>query len=445
MSTLSPLPYKGTRDYYPEDKRIQNYIFSTWKKFVERHGYEEYGSPMLEPLEVYAAKSGQEIANEQTFAFTDRGGRTIAIRPEMTPSISRMVAGRRQELGYPARLFSVANFMRYERPQRGREREFWQLNTDIFGVEGAYAEAEIIGLANEIMKAFGATDKMYVIKINNRKLINFMMSQYLGLDAIQAQLMVKLFDRKNKISHEDFGDQAVEIFGEDQSRDGIKKIERLLGASSMADLPDEIRSSQVVEEVQSLFSMLEQSGVKNAVFDITLMRGFDYYTGTVFEVEDTHPDNNRSLFGGGRYDGLVGLFGAEPIPTVGMAPGLTMTELFLQTHKLLPTFVSTTEVGVVVLGDALKGALKIAENLRDEGVNVEVDITGRKLDKQIKAVVKKHVPFILFIGEDELSHDVYTLKDTITGTEDKVGLSRLISIVKDRRRSHLNDLDDLFE
>ena len=165
----------------------------------------------------------------------------------------------------------------------------------------------------------------------------------------------------------------------------------------------------------------------------------------MFEVEDTHPDNNRSLFGGGRYDGLVGLFGAEPIPTVGMAPGLTMTELFLQTHKLLPTFVSTTEVGVVVLGDALKGALKIAENLRDEGVNVEVDITGRKLDKQIKAVVKKHVPFILFIGEDELSHDVYTLKDTIAGTEDKVGLSRLISIVKDRRRSHLNDLDDLFE
>lgn len=445
MSTLSPLPYKGTRDYYPEDKRVQNYIFHTWKKVVERHGYEEYGAPMIEPLEMYAAKSGQEIANEQTFAFSDRGGRTVAIRPEMTPSISRMVAGRRQELGYPARLFSIANFMRYERPQRGREREFWQLNTDIFGVDGAYAEAEIIGLANEIMKAFGATEKMYVIKINNRKLINFMMSQYLGLDAIQAQLMIKLFDRKNKISNDDFRDQAVEIFGEEQSHDGIKKIERLLHATNMADLPEEIRSSQVVEEVRALFSLLEQSGVKNAVFDITLMRGFDYYTGTVFEVEDTHPDNNRSLFGGGRYDGLVGLFGAEPIPTVGMAPGLTMTELFLQTHGLLPTFVSTTEVGIVVLGEALNGALKIAENLRDEGVNVEVDITGRKLDKQIKAVVKKHVPFILFIGEDELSHDIYTLKDTITGTEDKVGLSRLISIVKDRRRSHANDLDDLFE
>ena len=445
MSTLSPLPYKGTRDYYPDDKRIQNYIFDMWKKVVQRHGYEEYGAPMIEPLEVYAAKSGQELANDQTYAFTDRGGRTVAIRPEMTPSISRMVAGRRQELGYPARLFSIANFMRYERPQRGREREFWQLNTDIFGVEGVHAEAEIIGLASQVMKAFGATDKMYVIKINNRKLINFMMSQYLGLDAIQAQLMIKLFDRKNKISSDDFRDQAIEIFGEEQSRDGIKKIERLLSATSMADLPEEIRSSQVVEEVQALFSLLERSGVKNAVFDITLMRGLDYYTGTVFEVEDTHPDNNRSLFGGGRYDGLVGLFGVEPIPTVGMAPGLTMTELFLQTHNLLPELSSTTEVGVVVLGDALNGALKVAENLREEGVNVEVDITGRKLDKQIKALVKKHVAFILFIGEEELSGDVYSLKDTITGVEDKVGFSRVVSIVKDRRRNHSTDTDDLFE
>ncbi|MBI3889590.1 ATP phosphoribosyltransferase regulatory subunit [Candidatus Saccharibacteria bacterium] len=131
MSSLSSQPYKGTRDYYPEDKRVQNYIFNTWRRVVELHGYEEYGAPMLEPLDVYTAKSGQELASEQTYAFTDRGGRIVAIRPEMTPSISRMVAARRQELGYPARLFSIANFMRYERPQRGREREFWQLNCSL--------------------------------------------------------------------------------------------------------------------------------------------------------------------------------------------------------------------------------------------------------------------------------------------------------------------------
>lgn len=432
MTTLSSQPYKGTRDYYPADKRIQNYIFDTWRLIVQRHGYEEYGAPMLEPLEVYMAKSGQELAGEQTYAFTDRGGRTVAIRPEMTPTISRMVAARRQELGYPARLFSIANFMRYERPQRGREREFWQLNTDIFGVEGAVAEAEIIGLASEIMKAFGATDDMFTIKINNRKLINFMMAQYLELDSPEALAMVKLFDRKDKISKDDFIAQATNIFGEDEAERGLGKVERLLGAKSMADLPDELRDSSAVSEVQELFTLLEAAGVKNAIFDITLMRGLDYYTGTVFEVVDTDPQNNRSLFGGGRYDGLVGVFGAEPIPTVGMAPGLTTMELFLSTHGLLPQLTSTTDVGIIVLGDTLKGALKLATELRTRGVNVEVDISGRKLEKQMKAVLKKSVPFMLFVGEQELIDGVYSLKNTDTEEEQKLSANAIAEYVRSR-------------
>jgi histidyl-tRNA synthetase len=420
MTTLSSQPYKGTRDYYPTDKRIQNYIFDTWKQVVQRHGYEEYGAPMLEPLEVYMAKSGQELAGEQTYAFTDRGGRTVAIRPEMTPTISRMVAARRQELGYPARLFSIANFMRYERPQRGREREFWQLNTDIFGVEGAIAEAEVIGLASELLKAFGATNDMFTIKINNRKLINFMMAQYLGLDGPEALAMVKLFDRKDKISNDEFMSQATDVFGEDMAEVGLEKVTQLLEAKNMADLPSELRDSSAVREVQELFTLLEAAGVSNVVFDITLMRGLDYYTGTVFEVVDTDPQNNRSLFGGGRYDGLVGVFGAEPIPTVGMAPGLTTMELFLSTHNLLPQLTSTTDVGIIVLGDSLKGALKLASQLRTQGVNVEVDISGRKLEKQMKAVLKKSVPFMLFVGEQELIDGTYALKNTKTEEEQKL-------------------------
>lgn len=445
MSTLSSQPYKGTRDYYPAEKRVQNYIFDNWKRVARRFGYEEYGAPLLEPLEVYAAKSGQELASEQTYTFIDRGDRTVAIRPEMTPSISRMVAAKRQEMAYPARLFSIANFMRYERPQRGREREFWQLNTDIFGVDGALPEAEIITMGAEFLKVFGATDEMYVIKINNRKVINFMMSQYLGLDAIQAQLMIKLFDRKNKISNVDFRDQAIEIFGDEQAPKGLAKISALLAAKSMAELPEEIRENAAVREVQELFTLLEQSGVKNAIFDITLMRGLDYYTGTVFEFFDTHPENNRSLYGGGRYDGLVGLFGAEPISAVGMAPGLTTTELFLDTHKLLPQMSSTTEVYLVVLGDTIKGATKLATDLRTEGVNVELDITGRKLDKQLKTAVKKQIPFIIFVGEEELKSEIYPFKDTASSEEQKLSFERIISGVKDRRRKSTDELDDLFE
>ena len=433
MSTLSPQPYKGTRDYYPEDKRVQNYIFDTWKKTVQKFGYEEYGAPTLEPLEVYTAKSGQELANEQTYSFTDRGGRVVAIRPEMTPTISRMMAARRQEMAYPARLFSIANFMRYERPQRGREREFWQLNVDIFGVDNVLAEAEIITLASETMKAFGAKDDMYVIKVNNRQLINFMMAQYLGLDAIQAQLMIKLFDRKNKISTEDFRDQAIEIFGESMAAEGLQKISALLLAKSMAELPKEIRDSNTVKEVQELFTQLERAGVKNAMFDITLMRGLDYYTGTVFEVYDQDPENNRSLFGGGRYDGLVGLFGAEPLSAVGMAPGLTMTEIFLRSHQLLPDFTSTTEVYIVVLGDTLKGAMHLADTLRSEGVNAELDITGRKLDKQLKTAIKKQIPYMVFVGDDEVSSEIYSFKDTASAEEQKLSAERIISAVKDRR------------
>lgn len=445
MSTLSSQPYKGTRDYYPADMRVRNYIFDTWKRISRSFGYEEYAAPMLEPLEIYAAKSGDELANDQTYTFQDRGGRTVAIRPEMTPTISRMVAARRQELAYPARLFSVANFMRYERPQRGREREFWQLNVDIFGVDGALPEAEIITMGAQFLKAFGASDDMFVIKINNRKVINFMMAEYLGLDAIQSQLMIKLFDRKNKITNEAFRDQAIEIFGEEAAPKGLAKISKLLMAKNMAELPEEIRENEAVKEVQELFDLLGRSGVKNAVFDITLMRGLDYYTGTVFEFFDTSPENNRSLYGGGRYDGLVGLFGAEPISAVGMAPGLTMTELFLQTHGLLPKFPSTTEVYIVVLGDTLKGAMELAARLRSEGVNAELDITGRKADKQLKTAVKKGVPFLLFVGEQELESGQYTFKDTASSKEDKLSFERVVTSVKDRRYKERDDLADLFE
>ncbi len=435
MSTLSPLGYKGTRDYYPEDKRVQNYIFDTWQRVAELHGYQEYGAPLLEPLEVYTAKSGQELASEQTYSFTDRGDRTVAIRPEMTPSISRMVAARRQELAYPARLYSIANFMRYERPQRGREREFWQLNADLFGAEGVYADAEIIELAYEIMTAFGARDDMYVIRVNNRDLINHMMTEYLGLDAVGAQLMIKLFDRKEKISVDDFAQQAAEIFGNEQVDEGLDKLKRLVAASSVEELPAELQETGFVTELNELFGRLKHAGVTNVKFDITLMRGLDYYTGMVFEVFDLHPDNNRAMFGGGRYDGLVGLFGAEPVPTVGFAPGLTTTELFLRSHDLLPELRSTTEVGVVVVDDSVQAALDVARQLRSEGVSVEVDTTGRKLDKQLKAALKKDVPFLLFIGANEVQQGVYTLKETATANEEKLALEQVVGRVKDRRQS----------
>ena len=417
MASLSSESYKGARDWYPEDMRVREYIFNKWRDTVASFGYEPYDAPLLEPLEVYAAKSGQELANEQTYAFTDRGDRRVAIRPEMTPSVSRMIAARRQETPLPARWYSLGQFLRYERPQRGREREFWQLNVDIFGADGAPAEAEIIELGTAIMKAFGARDDMYVIRVNNRRVINYMMAQYLQLDPDQALAMVKLFDRKNKISTDAFRDQATEIFGDSGAKEGLQKIAQLLAAKTMADLPESIRDSEAVKEVQELFTYLERANIRNASFDITLMRGLDYYTGTVFEFFDTHPENNRSLFGGGRYDGLVGLFGAEPLSAVGMAPGLTMFQLFLEAHGLIARPRNRTDVYVIALENAVGGASRLAAKLRANGVNAEVDFTDRKLDKRLKTAAKKQIRYVVFVGENELSSGQYPLKDLETGGE----------------------------
>lgn len=426
MSALSSQPYKGTRDYFPEDKRVQNYIFNVWRKVVERYGYEEYGAPMLEPLDIYAAKSGQELVNDQTYVFTDRGDRTVAIRPEMTPSISRMVAARRQELAYPARLYSIANFMRYERPQRGREREFWQLNIDIFGVEELTADVEIMVVADKIMKEFGAQASDYVIRVNNRKLINFMMAQYLGLDLVQAGQMIKLFDRREKITEQDFNDQAIMILGDD-SKERLEKIKDLISAKTVADLPDDLKQSEAAQELEQVFASLKKAGVTSVVFDATLMRGLDYYTGIVFEVFDTHPDNNRALFGGGRYDGLVAIFGAEPISAVGMAPGGTMMENFLTVHGLVPEQKSLTNVYVAVIDGAFEAANELAEALRAAHLNVEVEILNRKLDKQIKTADKKNIPYVVFVGPEDLANGTYSLKDIASGEEKKLSQSDLIA------------------
>lgn len=421
MSKLDLKPYKGTRDIYPEDMRLRRYIFDIWREVVESYGYEEYDAPVLEPLELYSAKTGEEIVNEQTYVFSDRGDRRITIRPEMTPSISRMIAARRQEQAYPARLYSIANFMRYEKPQKGREREFWQLNLDIFGADSINADVEIIAIGAEILKRFGATQKMYTIKINDRRLINFVMSEYLGLSDEKSLQMVKLFDRKNKISEAEFEAQAVEIAG----REKLGSIQKLLNIESINNIPEEISASGMMDDIKIVSGKLSELNIE-AEFDITLMRGFDYYTGIVFEVFDNNPDNNRSMFGGGRYDGLVGLFGVEDLPVVGVAPGETTTTEFLKAWNLVPELKPTTDLVLVKMSD---GAEKIAAQLRNLGVNVAVDFTERKLDKVIKSADKNNVKWILFVGKNELESDKYQLKNLETGDNLELSVSEIAKIV----------------
>lgn len=432
---LNTQPYKGARDFYPEDKRLQKYMFAKMRDVCELFGYEEYDAPVLEPAELYTAKSSQEIVSDQTYIFTDRGDRQVVIRPEMTPTVSRMVAGRRQELAYPLRWYSIPNLWRYERPQRGRLREHWQLNVDVFGLDGLEAEQEIISIANEIMKSFGAKPETYVIKLNSRILINALLQDVLGLDDTQASTMIRLIDRMHKLDYAEFAGQLEGLFNPSQREKGEPDtLLNFLKSESLDTLPGNLQNLDSVVKLNNLMTKLSSSGVTNIVFDPSLMRGFDYYTDIVFEVFDTNPDNNRSMFGGGRYDGLVGLFGVDPVPTVGFGMGDVTLQNFLEANNLIPELRSETDIYVILIGDVLEKAQKPVSELREMGVNVAVDTTGRKLDKQLKTASKKDVHYVMFIGETELKEEHYPIKNLHSGVEEKHGLQRIVSVVKDYRK-----------
>ncbi len=431
---LSIQPYKGARDFYPQDKRVQKYMFKVWRQVAEQFGYEEYDSPILEPTELYVSKTSEEVVNEQTYTFTDRGGRTVTIRPEMTPSVSRMVAGRRQELAYPVRWYSIPNFWRYERPQRGRLREFWQLNVDVFGLEGLEAEHENILLADSIMKAFGANEKMYTIKLNSRKLVDSYLKDVLGVDETQAQSLVRLIDKMHKVDYSEFVGQLDSVFSPSQREEGrCDDLLVFLKAKTVDDLPDSVLEHLSVNELRQLIKLLDNAEIDNVEFDPTLMRGFDYYTDIVFEVFDNHPENNRSMFGGGRYDGLVGLFDVEPVPSVGFGMGDVTLQNFLEVHGLMPKLGSEVELYVVLIGEVYAKSQSAIAQLREMGLNVYVDSSGRKPEKQLRNAIKNDIPYALFIGERELEENQFTLKDLRAEEEERHGLQRIVSIVKDYR------------
>lgn len=429
--SVSTQPYKGARDFYPEDKQFQKWMFEKWRRVAERYGYVEYDAPILEPTSLYLMKGNEEIIREQTYTFTDRGERSVTIRTEMTPSVSRMVAGRRQELAYPLRWYSIPNLWRYERMQRGRLREFWQLNVDIFGVGNDAAELEMIQIVDDLFQAFKAKRTSYTIKLNSRILVNELLVN-IGLNSEQAAAAIRLIDRLNKMTTVAFAEALDEITG---SKEVSKAVISLLGVKAVGELPDSLSQLPSVISLQRIIDQCQSRGIRNVEFDMTLMRGFDYYTDIVFEAFDTNPENSRAILGGGRYDGLVGQFGVESVPTVGFAVGDVVFKDFLETHGLVPELRLARELTVLVRDEvALSPALAVASELREMGVNTAVDSTGRKLDKQLKAADKSGVRYVLFVGTEEAADERYTLKDLKTGKEEKHSLARIVSLVKDGRK-----------
>ncbi len=403
---LSTDPYKGVRDFYPADWARLHTLFSTLRETLVLWGYEEYNASPLERAELYESKTSDEIVNEQTYTFTDRGDRRVTLRPEMTPTLARMVAAKRRELAFPLRWFSIGNRFRYERPQKGRLRQFYQVDVDLVGLPAGEADLEIITLAHALLSAFGATPEDFTIRVNSRVFLNEACAKA-GLTIEQTRAYLRLLDKKDKMPESEF----------DAIRATITPVDPLAGTDTGA--------------MDTFVAALRARGVTNAVFDPTITRGFDYYTGIVFEVFDTNSENPRALFGGGRYDNLMSLFGAEPVPAVGFAIGEVPLADFLETHQLTPppaAYGPELYIGTPTPED-IPAAEAFAQELRAAGVRTFVNLTERALGDQVKDAVKRSIPYFLAYGKDEAASGSLRLKTLAESTESTVSSSDLASTI----------------
>ena len=404
-------PYKGVRDFYPQDQFVQRYIFETMARVCELYGYEEYGASVLEPAELYRAKTSEEIVNDETYKFRDRGDREVTLRPELTPTFARMVAAKRRDIPLPARWYAIANAFRYQRPQKGRLREFWQLNADIVGIDGIEADAEIIALAHNVVRSFGAEERNFEIRVSDRRLLESAYDEC-GIAPEVRAAVTRLLDKRGKI----------DTFEEELARAAGEKTARML-----VEHLDRTTSSAYLEELRGV---LQSLGVRNMVVDTKITRGFDYYTGMVFEIFDTDESNRRSLAGGGRYDSLLSLFGGAPIPAVGFAMGDVITRDFLEAHNLIPNYTPSTELMLGVIDKtAVAHAMRLAQDLRREDVAVAVNFSLRRAGDQIKTADELGIPFIIMVGEQERDSGKYTIRQLENGNE--------VTLPADRISEHL--------
>lgn len=425
---LSTESYKGVRDFYPEDMAVQRYIFDTWATTAESFGFERYDASILEPADLYKAKGAEneEMVNEQTYTFIDRGEREVTLRPEMTPTVARMVAGKRRELTFPVRWYSIPNLFRYERPQRGRLREHWQLNCDIFGADHYTADVEIIALAHQLLLDFGAKPEMFEIRINNRAFMNEWYSTMGIAESGMRQQLTKLNDRKAKISNDEYKAELRKILKEPFD---IENLKIGLESSDISQLNSDSPVRQIIEGLQSI-------GITNVRFDKTLARGFDYYTGTIFEIFDVSGENNRSMLGGGRYDNLTGMFGGDPVTGIGFGMGDVTMRDFLETHELLPDTLKVTGPEVMVIptdsernldAQALATTLRRATTAR-----IATDIGTKKLGKKIGDASDRGVRYVVVVGEQEVQNQTYTIKDLRSGEETPGALAIIEGVINGR-------------
>jgi histidyl-tRNA synthetase len=411
---------KGTRDFYPEEMAARNFLYETARKVSASFGYQEWDAPFLETIDLYAAKSGEELVKEQAFVFPDRGGDLITLRPELTPSLARLVAQRQKQLVYPLRWWSWGPFWRYERPQKGRTREFFQWNIDLIGVDTPEADAEMVAIAASFLRESGLSPDQANILVNNRKLVEAELAA-LDIPAGLRKVVFRLIDRRDKLSAKEWEAYAGEIGLAAGQIEGLKAI--------LAN--DELWRKSA--ELTACFTLIEALGLKPYVrYAPHIIRGLDYYTGTVFEAWDKDGEF-RAILGGGRYDNLVADVGGEPLPAVGFAMGDLVISLVLKKFAAFPPDLGASPAKVLVtLFDptCLTSSFQVASHLRKAGIPTAIYPEVSKLSKQFKYGDRMGMRAALVIGPDEQAQNLAALKDLKTGEQRLVPQAGLVEAVR---------------
>ncbi|MGI6374263.1 MAG: histidine--tRNA ligase [Patescibacteria group bacterium] len=414
---------KGTQDWLPAEFAVRKYIFDTWRQVCLRYGFEEYLTPLVENAEIYRAKSGEDVGGPELLTFSDLGGRELAIRPEMTPSVVRLLTKVYAASPKPIKLFSIANFMRNEKPQRGRNREFWQLNCDIFGSNNLSADLELLQLALDLVLEFDPPQNSFFLGINNRKLLEaiFDLCQPEGLAPEQRVKVGRILDKWNKLTQEEIKVRLGEL---DLDSEAIDILLKFMTSTSLDELLQEfpvLKTNQGLLEIAGLIEKLEELGYGDLIeFKPAIIRGFDYYDGLVFEVYDNHPDNRRAMFGGGRYNGLAEIFGEKNFPALGFAPGDETFKLFLESWGLLAglDLIQPDVYYLPLLDKSLQMTIqRLAKEWRSRGHQVYLGLEEQKIAKALELANKKNFSKVIIVGPEEATKGVYKIKDMTSGEE----------------------------
>ncbi|NLV07635.1 histidine--tRNA ligase [Haloarcula rubripromontorii] len=414
---------KGFRDFYPEEMQARRWAMDTLEDVAQRYGFREIGTPALEPTEMYVDKSGEEIV-EELYSFEDKGGREVALTPELTPTVARMFVAKQQELSKPIKWVSTRPFWRYEEPQQGRFREFYQTNVDIFGSSEPTADAEILAVAVDMLTDLGLTGEDFEIRVSHRDILAGVLESF-GAD-VDVPEAIRAVDKRAKVDHDDYLDALVEAglnYGQADKFDEMLQIDAE-EIETLADLTGSEDVRAATDNLQAVLDAAADFGVREYLtVSLTTARGLDYYTGVVFECFDSTGEVSRSVFGGGRYDDLIEGFGGQPTPAVGFAPGHATLQLLCQRAGVWPAEELSTDYYVLQVGDTRPTAARIARDLRERGHVVESDVADRSFGAQMGYADGINAETVVIVGEQDLENDEVTLKEMDDGEQVSVPLS----------------------